>query len=89
MKYIFAGTASTVFVEAFTHALDTINMRAKIINGPKIYAYELIKAEGLLPLFKGIQPILYGYIWSSFVYFTVYANSKIFIKKLLFDNEGK
>ena len=49
-----AGTASTVSVEVLTHALDTVNMKSKVINGPKIAIVELIKAEGFLNLFTGI-----------------------------------
>lgn len=85
-KYVWAGTTATVVVEALTHGIDTLNMRSKIINGPKIYIYELLRVEGIGSLLKGIQPILYGYIFSSFIYFTVYAQSKVLLKKLLYPN---
>jgi hypothetical protein len=54
IRYAFAGTAATLFVEVATHALDTINMRAKVINGPKLSVFGLLKIEGVSPLFKGI-----------------------------------
>ena len=53
-RYACAGTAATLFVEVITHALDTINMRAKVINGPKFYVFNLIKTEGVTSLFKGV-----------------------------------
>lgn len=54
-------------------------MRAKVINGPKIYVYSLLKNEGIMPLFKGVTAIMYGYIFSSLVYFYAYAHSKTFL----------
>jgi hypothetical protein len=83
IKYVLAGTSAQVTVEVLTHALDTMNMRAKIIDGPKASLYYLLKAEGIAPLFKGIQPIIYGYTFSSFVYFSIYAESKKTMKRLL------
>lgn len=67
-----------------THAIDTLNMRSKIIDGDKLYLYKFIQRDGFLSLFKGIQPILYGYIFSSFVYFYIYARSKVLLKKLIY-----
>lgn len=69
-----------MLVEGITHSLDTINMRAKVINGPKVFVFELIKNEGIFTLLKGFQPIMYGYIISSFVYFYFYANLKSYIQ---------
>ena len=87
VRYALAGTAATVSVEVLTHALDTVNMRAKVINGPKMYVLNLLKKEGVLPLLKGIQPIMYGYIISSFVYFYFYANLKSLISSLFMSNQ--
>ena len=53
IRYSFAGTAATVLVEGITHSLDTVNMRAKVINGPKVYVLQLIRNEGIFTLLKG------------------------------------
>jgi hypothetical protein len=37
IRYACAGTAATLLVELLTHAVDTVNMRSKVINGPKLY----------------------------------------------------
>ena len=50
-----AGTAATLFTEVLTHAIDTLNMRAKIINGSnKMYVYKIVQKEGVNVLFRGI-----------------------------------
>ena len=54
IRYAYAGTAATLFVEFITHAIDTVNMRSKVINGPKIYVFELLKSEGIAPFYRGI-----------------------------------
>jgi hypothetical protein len=54
IRFALAGTASTVIVELLTHAIDTVNMRSKVINGPKIYVISLMKFEGVSNLFKGV-----------------------------------
>jgi hypothetical protein len=46
LRYALAGTCSTVAVELITHAIDTINMRSKVINGSKIYVYGIFKLQG-------------------------------------------
>ena len=79
VRYAWAGTAATIICEFLTHGIDTVNMRAKVINGPKIYVLNLLKTEGFLPLLKGVQPVLYGYILSSWIYFYIYAHSKSFM----------
>lgn len=88
-KYVLAGTSALVSVEVLTHALDTINMRSKILHGPKYSFDYLLKADGLASLFKGIQPIIYGYTYSSFVYFYVYAKSKNTVKNWLGIEDAK
>jgi hypothetical protein len=54
LRYACSGTAATLFCEVVMHAVDTVNMRSKIINGPKLYVFELIKHEGVYSLFRGI-----------------------------------
>ena len=54
LRYACAGTAATLFCEVIMHSVDTVNMRSKIINGPKLYVFELIKHEGIHSLFRGI-----------------------------------
>lgn len=76
VRYAVAGTSATVAVELLTHAIDTVNMRSKVINGPKIYVFSLLRFEGIAHLFKGIQAVLYGYVFSSMVYFYSYARLK-------------
>lgn len=85
LRYACAGTAATLFCEVLMHAIDTVNMRSKIINGPKLYVFELIRHEGLPSLFRGIQPVLYGYFVASLVYFYAYAHSKAAIKTRFFE----
>eukprot|EP00347_Sterkiella_histriomuscorum_P008459 403345020 len=81
IRYACAGTAATLFQEISMHAIDTLNMRAKVINGNKIYVLELIRQEGIMCLSRGIQPVLYGYILSSYIYFYTYAVSKSKMRK--------
>lgn len=76
VRYAIAGTSATVAVELMTHAIDTVNMRSKVINGAKIYVVPLVRFEGVAHLFKGIQAVLYGYVFSSMVYFYAYARLK-------------
>ena len=51
-------------------------MRSKLINGPKIYVISLMKFEGISNLFRGIQTVLYGYVFSSMLYFYAYISLK-------------
>lgn len=76
IRFALAGTAATVIVELLTHGIDTINMRSKVINGSKVYVLNFYKLGGLLSLLKGIQPVLYGYVFSSMVYFYCYLKIK-------------
>lgn len=69
------------------HSIDTLNMRSKVINGPKLYVFDLIRQEGFIPLTRGIQPVLYGYIFSSFIYFNIFSMSKSYIKGNYFSEE--
>ena len=69
------------------HSIDTLNMRSKVINGPKLYVLDLISKEGFVSLMRGIQPVLYGYIFSSFLYFIMYAKSKQFLKENYFQED--
>jgi hypothetical protein len=86
LRYACAGTAANLLCEVIMHGVDTVNMRSKIINGPKLYVLELIKHEGLYSLVRGIQPVLYGYFVASMVYFYAYAHSKDWLKSILFSN---
>ena len=43
IRFALAGTCSTVAVELMTHAIDTVNMRSKVINGSKLYVYGIFK----------------------------------------------
>ena len=83
-RYACAGTAAMLFCEVIMHGIDTVNMRSKIINGPKLYVFELIRQEGLNSLIRGIQPVFYGYFIASLVYFYAYAHSKAWLKESMF-----
>lgn len=76
LRFALAGTCSTVAVELMTHAIDTVNMRSKVINGSKFYVYGIFKLQGFSQLFTGVQAVIYGYVVSSMLYFYVYAKLK-------------
>ena len=80
-RYALAGTAATLAVELLTHGIDTINMRSKVINGPKINLLQYLRMQDFISLFRGVPAVIYGYILSSMVYFYCYAKLKDFIKK--------
>ena len=76
MRYALAGTVATVSMEMLTHAVDTINMRSKVINGPKFFVLNVFKLQGFLSLFNGLQAVVYGYTFAGFLYFYAYAALK-------------
>jgi hypothetical protein len=88
-RYALAGTASIIFVELFTHSVDTINMNSKIVKdgGAKLDIRHLYKTQGLSPFFKGISCVLYGYFFSSYVYFVAYAHIKNHLKHSNLDGQ--
>jgi hypothetical protein len=88
IRYTIAGTAATLFTELATHAIDTINMKSKAINGPKLYVFDILRIEGPFSLLRGVQPVLYGYFFSSMIYFYIYVHIKALIKKTYFNEEG-
>ena len=80
-----AGTTATVTVELLSHVIDTINMKSKIIDQKK-NAYtkkqstfsKYIDKENM----RGYQMVIYGYIFSSMVFFFVQTKSKYLIDHL-------
>ena len=77
MRYALAGTAATVAVEAMTHGYDTINMRSKADSIKKskiVNNLFLDRFKGFTSLFTGITAVVYGYAFSSMIYFYTYAN---------------
>lgn len=86
LRYSCAGAAATMACEVVMHSVDTINMRSKLINGHKVYILELLRLEGMQSLFRGIQPVLYGYQISSIIYFYAYAQSKKLVKEQFYDD---
>ena len=76
MRYACAGVSATLFQEIIMHSIDTLNMKSKAMSGSKLLTAEIIKKEGFFSLYKGIQPVLYGYIGSSYIYFIMYAKMK-------------
>ena len=73
MRFALAGTAATVAVEFATHGIDTVNMRSKAVSGNKKLLYNMFKLEGFASLFRGVTAVVYGYAFSSMIYFYTYA----------------
>ena len=73
IRYALAGTVATVAVEFGTHAFDTVNMRSKAVEGDKKLLINMFKLEGIASLFRGVQAVIYGYAFSSMIYFYAYA----------------
>ena len=73
MRFALAGTGATVAVEFATHGIDTINMRSKAVEGNKKLLYSMFKLEGFASLFRGVTAVVYGYAFSSVIYFYAYA----------------
>jgi hypothetical protein len=61
-----AGTSAILVVEVLMHAVDTVNMRSKVVS---------IRKEKPSPqmLLKGITAVCNGYLLSGFLYFTTYG----------------
>ena len=81
MRYALAGTSALVIVELATHTIDTLNMRSKMLKKESIKQQltgNLLryKATEMLQLFRGINAVVYGYVFSSIVYFYSYASLK-------------
>ena len=70
-----AGTAATVAVEFATHGIDTLNMRSKAVEGKTkpLFMINMFKLEGFASLFRGVTAVVYGYTFSSLIYFYGYA----------------
>lgn len=47
LRFALAGTCSTVAVEILTHAIDTINMRSKVISTNKMPAPGIFRLGGI------------------------------------------
>lgn len=73
MRFAFAGTAATVAVEFATHGIDTLNMRSKAVEGNKRLLFSMFRLEGFSSLFRGVTAVVYGYAFSSIIYFYAYA----------------
>ena len=73
MRYALAGTVATVAVEFGIHGIDTLNMRSKAVEGNKRLLLNVFKLEGFASLFRGVTAVVYGYAFSSIIYFYGYA----------------
>ena len=75
LRYALAGTAATVAVEFATHGIDTLNMRSKAVEGKTkpLFMLSMFKLEGFASLFRGVTAVVYGYAFSSMIYFFSYA----------------
>ena len=76
LRYALAGTIATVGVEFATHGFDTLNMRSKALDGNKKLLLNVFKLEGFASLFRGVQAVIYGYAFSSVIYFYAYAHCR-------------
>ena len=73
VRFALAGTAATVAVEFATHGIDTLNMRSKAVEGNKRLLLSMFRLEGFASLFRGVTAVVYGYAFSSIIYFYAYA----------------
>lgn len=90
MRYALAGTMATVAVEFGIHGIDTLNMRSKAVEGNKHLLINVYKLEGFASLFRGVTAVVYGYAFSSIVYFYGYAYMRdIFYEKFRQRNQAK
>ncbi len=78
-----SGTAANVITEFLTHPVDTMNILSKQLGIKRGFTYKIVKQEGFFSLYKGLQPVLYGYIISSYIYFYMYIQLKEKIAKLV------
>lgn len=76
-----AGITATLSVEVATHALSTIDVNAKTTHNFSIVNY--FKNHGYSGLLKGFQPMVYGYVVSGFLYYSMYKATKESIKKFI------
>ena len=76
MRYALAGASATLIVEILTHGIDTINMRSKVLTGKKLYVLNFFKLTNVMQLFRGLSAVVYGYVFSSILYFYSYAKLK-------------
>ena len=89
LRYCCGGAAATLLCEVMMHAVDTINMRSKLVNAPKMLVLNMIRNDGVHSLLRGIQPVMYGYCFSSFVYFFSYAHSKMILTDFFFNKKNR
>lgn len=73
MRFALCGTVATVAVEFATHGIDTVNMRSKAVDGNNKLLFNMFKIEGYASLFRGVTAVVYGYAFSSMIYFYFYA----------------
>lgn len=78
LRFALAGTTATVAVEFATHGIDTLNMRSKAVEGNKRLLINMFKLEGFASLFRGVTAVVYGYAFSSLIYFYTYAHLRDF-----------
>ena len=90
LRYALAGSSATLIVEILTHGIDTINIRSKVLKGPKLYLLNFFKLTNMIQLFRGLSAVVYGYAFSSMLYFYSYATLKKHFYTLVKDkNEEK
>lgn len=73
-----AGVTSTLAVEVSTHAVSTLDVHSKTTKNFNIQGY--LRNNGVGSLINGFQPMIYGYIVSSYFYYSLYKYNKEIIK---------
>ena len=78
LRYALAGTSAILIVEVLVHPIDTLNMRSKVLTskGKKINVLRLFKLTDMMQLGRGLNAVVYGYAFSSMLYFYSYATLK-------------
>lgn len=73
-----AGVSSTILVEVSTLCFSTLDINSKTTKNFTLKEY--FKTNGMGSLMKGFQPLVYGYLMSSFIYFSFYKRIKEVMK---------
>ena len=65
-------------------------MRSKAVEGNKRLLINMFRLEGFASLFRGVTAVVYGYAFSSLIYFYAYAKMRDnFYEKFRERNQGK
>ena len=76
-----SGSISALTVELLCHAVDTVNMRAKVEKSSKSIVPNFVRVEGARALFRGVNYVYYGYAPPLFLYYVMYHKTKECVRK--------